>query len=497
MSSIALFASTWPIPKDTEGIIFAVGNEKTCIAQGFLIQTGIIAPYYNLCLAIYYMLVVKYKVPEEILRHNFEPAAHLFCIGAAFLPATAGVFLDLYNQANIWCWIASYPQGCVNSLNNNGETTCIRGDNAWMYRWAFYYGPLWFIIILVSLIMLRVYRTVRMEGMALKGRVDGQQRRASFIKKPSSWRDSSRTKRISILHRHTRTGEEDERNASKEEHGRPSHGGNQDDRHNHHGRSNSFVIPGRTIRAEGEESSQADTEINDIDHVISAIEKLPSATHQTMDVHQFAAQIVFWQSVLYTFAFYFTFTFATVNRLVFQVTGKTYFALLFLHVLFMPLQGFLNVMIYRYGFYLRLKQRHPEMSHWELYHHTYRWTFMGPPPGSATVRSTMFDSNNSVRGPGARNVPDAGFGRKSVDNHPLDNSIILEEGDGEESDEDLVDDVVAKDFVTDMIYSYSEYPNLVDHNDVMPAISAYPKMVDNFSSTSFPSFDPNLLPRDP
>ena len=45
LSSIALFASTWPIPRDTEDIIFAVGNEKTCVAQGFLIQVGIIAPY--------------------------------------------------------------------------------------------------------------------------------------------------------------------------------------------------------------------------------------------------------------------------------------------------------------------------------------------------------------------------------------------------------------------------------------------------------------------
>ncbi len=45
MSSIAIFASTWPIPKEIEGIAFAAGNEKTCIAQGFLIQAGIITPF--------------------------------------------------------------------------------------------------------------------------------------------------------------------------------------------------------------------------------------------------------------------------------------------------------------------------------------------------------------------------------------------------------------------------------------------------------------------
>ncbi len=82
------------------------------------------------------MLVVKYKVSEQRLKHNFEAPAHLFCVGAAFLPAIAGVFLELYNEANIWCWIASVPKGCLNSITNNGVTTCIRGDNAFLYRYV-------------------------------------------------------------------------------------------------------------------------------------------------------------------------------------------------------------------------------------------------------------------------------------------------------------------------------------------------------------------------
>jgi hypothetical protein len=350
------------------------------------------------------------------------------------------------------------------------------------FRWALYYGPLWLIIVLVSFIMLTVYRSVRNEAMAHKNRVDGKERRSSFIKKPSSWRDM---KPSSFIKRHKKP-----HGFLQERH--PEHQG----KHGHlHGSSNSLVLS-RLNRIE--ESSQADAEVNDIDHVISAIEKLPSATHQTMDVHQFASKIVFWQSVMYTFAFYITFTFATINRLVFQVTGKTYFALLFLHVLLMPLQGFFNVMIYRYGFYLRLKQRHPEMSHWELYHHTYRWTFMGPPPGSATLRSTVYDSHNSVRGGPARIAPEIGGSKGEVaTSGELHDSIILEEIDGhEESDEDL--DVVLKDIVTDMIYSYSEYPNLVSNDDiVLPAVSTFPKMVDEFSTTSFPPFDPYMVPAAP
>jgi hypothetical protein len=39
-----LFASTWPIPKRTEGVAFSVGTQNTCIAQGFFLQLGIATP---------------------------------------------------------------------------------------------------------------------------------------------------------------------------------------------------------------------------------------------------------------------------------------------------------------------------------------------------------------------------------------------------------------------------------------------------------------------
>ena len=131
------------------------------------------------------------------------------------------------------------------------------------------------------------------------------------------------------------------------------------------------------------------------------------------------------------------------------------------------------------------------MSHWELYHHTYRWTFLGPPAGSATLRTT-FDSNNSARGPVARIAPESGTARKGVDSgDQLHDSIILEEGEDEGmSDEDL-EVVVLKDYVTDMMDSYS--PNLAAHDNMAPPLRSFPKMVEDFSSTSLPPFDPNML----
>jgi hypothetical protein len=45
-----------------------------------------------------------------------------------------GIFLDLYNNADLWCWIAPYPLDCLDSWTYGGESNCERGDNAWIYR---------------------------------------------------------------------------------------------------------------------------------------------------------------------------------------------------------------------------------------------------------------------------------------------------------------------------------------------------------------------------
>jgi hypothetical protein len=87
----------------------------------------------NSSLAIYYLLVVKFGVSEERLRYNIEPAMHLMAVAFGLISATAGVFLDLYNNASLWCWIAPFPVGCEDS-RSDGETTCIRGVNSWIYR---------------------------------------------------------------------------------------------------------------------------------------------------------------------------------------------------------------------------------------------------------------------------------------------------------------------------------------------------------------------------
>jgi hypothetical protein len=158
------FSSTWPIPEGTDGVYMAIGNERSCVVQGFFLQWFGISPPIckfrrskwgmqllnltaavltpsivirffvdNACLAIYYVVVVKYAISEETLRRFVEPPMHLFVLSFGLCTGLTGIFLDLYNNANLWCWIAPYPLDCQDSWTY-GESTCERGDNAWIYR---------------------------------------------------------------------------------------------------------------------------------------------------------------------------------------------------------------------------------------------------------------------------------------------------------------------------------------------------------------------------
>lgn len=161
INSIWLGLSTWPIPKDSEDVFDARGNTATCTAQGFFIQLSLISPMYNSMLAVYYLLLVRYGLSETRIARKWEPFMHAYPLLIAFGTALSGLWLTLYNNANIWCWIAPYPMDCQGSRGQAGTTDCERGYNAWIFRWAFYYGPLWFTIVDVTAIMVVLWASVR------------------------------------------------------------------------------------------------------------------------------------------------------------------------------------------------------------------------------------------------------------------------------------------------------------------------------------------------
>jgi hypothetical protein len=241
----------------------------------------------------------------------------------------------------------------------------------------------------------------------------------------------------------------------------------------------------------------------EIDYVVETIEQYTSTKHQTLELNQFGTQAVYRQFILYTFAFYASYTFATINRLVEQATGNEYFGLLFMHVTLIPLQGLFNVLIYRYGYYFRLKQRYPELTGWELFLYTWRWSFMGPPPRSTP--ETMIDP--------PRNVPPVSPEAKSENNgitreidEPLspyrevadkegsdDGSEILNQNQDNILDDELTPAPVGN-LMADMLFSYSEYPNMASGKDMELVTTAFPTMVGQYSDRGFTPPSPTNRP---
>ncbi len=161
----AWFCTTWPIPRDelsldnpSESVYGNIGTQGTCTAQAFFIQLGIITPFYNALLALYYYLTIRREWKEEDFKCRIEYAGHFVTVAWGVSTSVAGLAMELFNNSVVWCWIAPYPLGCGDGKD---QEPCVRGKNALIMRWVFYYGPLWVMIALVALFMSLVYAYVR------------------------------------------------------------------------------------------------------------------------------------------------------------------------------------------------------------------------------------------------------------------------------------------------------------------------------------------------
>ena len=164
--ALGTFMSTWPIPATEEGIWGASGTQQTCTTQGFFLQFTITAPLYNGSLSLYYLLMITFNWSERRLK-RMRVWVHVSILAFGVATSVAGLFLGLYNSANLWCWIASSPSGCVETIASppGEDSTCQRGDNAnSLFRWVFYYVPLWIVIAFSTLAMFLTWLSLKEKG---------------------------------------------------------------------------------------------------------------------------------------------------------------------------------------------------------------------------------------------------------------------------------------------------------------------------------------------
>ena len=83
MSSLAFFMGPWLTEKTPAGEYYGLssyGNYYTCQTQGFFASLTVGSYCYNLCLAIFYVLAVKYSKTENWFKSNVEPWMHFMSV---------------------------------------------------------------------------------------------------------------------------------------------------------------------------------------------------------------------------------------------------------------------------------------------------------------------------------------------------------------------------------------------------------------------------------
>ena len=105
----------------------SAGNQGTCTAQGFFFAFSIgCGAYYNMTLALTYLLQVRYEWSEEKLR-RYQPFFIFIPIFISLVSATFIIPYSAYNYNGIWCCgTAASPLGCD---DKDSGVDCIRGAN--------------------------------------------------------------------------------------------------------------------------------------------------------------------------------------------------------------------------------------------------------------------------------------------------------------------------------------------------------------------------------
>lgn len=361
LESVWNFTSTWPIPEGTKNLWDPRGNQATCSAQGFFLMLGVAIPIYNAHLALYYLLIINYRITEMTIKGIIEPLMHISACGWAIGTAVAALFLNQYNNANLWCWIAPYPPGCKDSWSFGKEANCERGDNAWIYRWAFYFAPLWSCIAFSGefgrpcyMLLFRCFSDEFLLHLISLGvctflvcaHVSELDRRTVRFRRPESFRGIYDNSDISAAGSHD--------SADDPESDKPN------------GWWASFVNRHKM-------------------HV----ENNP----RTVQVQV--------QALFFMMTFFLTHFWSTTNRIIQQIDGKSIFWLTVVHSFFDPLQGFLNFLVFQRPRYAKMRRLRSDLGRFEAVKFALQpswWPERGLFPNSRSRHSSA-DSNNTPQRP--------------------------------------------------------------------------------------------------
>ncbi len=148
--------SSSPMPVGT--MWAAAGNNVTCTLQGFFIILGTCGTiWYSLSLSIYFLLVVKFNLPDQKITKTYEPFLHAF-------PILYSTSISIYtyathniNPSGPICWIDSRPSGC----EDDPDVDCISIGSKYLLQFLGVGIPFVIVFVLNCILMGVLWWTVK------------------------------------------------------------------------------------------------------------------------------------------------------------------------------------------------------------------------------------------------------------------------------------------------------------------------------------------------
>lgn len=176
VQSLAIILSPIAQPRDTPGAKWSKGNVVSCEVAGFFMTLGtVMLPMYTFFLTIYFLLIVKYKMPLTRFASRVEWILHLVILLWNIVGNAVEVVKDNFNaNFNGLCNLTGYPMNCLIAPDVVGE--CIRGIDAVQDAVILVQGPILFCFvgILLCLGSLTYYVYV-LERQILQSSSQGQE----------------------------------------------------------------------------------------------------------------------------------------------------------------------------------------------------------------------------------------------------------------------------------------------------------------------------------
>ena len=106
--------SSLVVPRGTPGVYNALGTVGTCAASGFVNQFNASLVAYGAFLAVYFILIIVFRMKESFIARRIEPFVHLFAYGYPFILGVTGLVRGYFKPLNIsvgWCNINGDADG--------------------------------------------------------------------------------------------------------------------------------------------------------------------------------------------------------------------------------------------------------------------------------------------------------------------------------------------------------------------------------------------------